>query len=145
MGAAAGLTAATTGGVVAASGATVYGGAAIMVSLAEVGVCVGGGAVAGAVVIAAAPAVALAGVGLAVFGLLRLSENDVSVLEELLQLGDMQRYAAILVKNGYKRRSSFKTATEKQLLSVPVTNFAHRKKLLLLSEYATMSDAGTLL
>ena len=122
-----------------------YGGAAIMVSLAEVGACVGGGAAAGAVVIAAAPAVVLAGVGLAVFGLLRLSENDVRVLEELLQLGDMQRYAAILVKNGYKRRSSFKTATEKQLLSVPVTNFAHRKKLLLLSEYATMSDAGTLL
>ena len=63
----------------------------------------------------------------------------------VLQLGDMQRYAAILAKSGYKRRSGFKTVTEKQLLSIPVTNFAHRKKLLLLSEYATMSDAGTLL
>ncbi len=122
-----------------------YGGAAIMVSLVEVGACVGGGAAAGAVVIAAAPAIVLAGVGLAIFGLLRVSEDDVSVLKELLQLGDMQQYAAILVKSGYKQRSSFKSATEEQLLSVPITSFAHRKKLLLLSEYATMSDAGTLL
>ena len=116
-----------------------------MVSLAELGAVVGGGAAAGAVVIAAAPAIALAGVGLAIFGLLRATEDDVAVLSEILQLGDMQQYAATLRDKGLKRRSTFKTATEKQLLDVPISNFAHRKKLLLLSEYATMLDAGTLL
>ena len=131
--------------MVAASGATVYGGAAIMVSLAEVGGIVGCGAAGGAVVIAAAPAVALAGVGLAVFGLLRVAEHKVAVLRKILQLGDMQQYAEVLVAKGLKRRSTFKTATETQLLAVPISNFAHRKKLLLLSEYATMLDAGTLL
>lgn len=107
-GAAAGLTAATTGGVVAASGATVYGGAAIMVSLANVGAVVGGSAAAGAVVIAAAPAVALVGVGAAIFGLLRATEDDVEIMKETLRLGDMQQYAEVLVKHGVKRRSTFK-------------------------------------
>ena len=116
-----------------------------MVSLAEVGAVVGGGAAAGAVVIAAAPAIALAGVGLAIFGLLRVSENDVDVLTEILQLGDMQQYAATLRNRGLKRRSTFKTTTEKQLMDIPISSFAHRKKLLLLSEYATLLDAGTLL
>ena len=135
IGTAAGLTAATTGGVVAASGATVYGGAAIVVSLANVGAVVGGSAAAGAVVIAAAPAVALVGVGAAIFGLLRATEDDVEIMKETLRLGDMQQYAEVLVKHGVKRRSTFKTVNEKQLKLIPIANFAHRKKLLLLSEY----------